>query len=721
MTPWLAGIVLLFPSQSPRDSSYQSPALRVLVSEVASTNREVPARLVGYKGRVEAEAALIRTDAAGRERVISVQQLALRVSWSRDGTYSEHAFGERSLSRSILRYDALKVPSFTVPALYGNRLDLLIGPFGADESTTGAGLPGLEALHPLASDRERIYGFSGGDVTQRWMVGGRAITVVRIRVTPARVPKARTTVFLGDLFVDVERRQLVGMRGRIQEIGGRPNVLKRTAGSMIQEVGHIEVIMAEFEGQYWLPITERLDLRLSSRLARQEAITLRISSRFFDVSPDVRSASDPVVLRASPLVAVPRKISVAPADSLQAFSQWRHPLGESTAADEFTQLAGSFAAGVTALHSRDLEFGTRTFRETFRFNRIEGLFTGTGLTVPAPFLPGGSTLYMSGGRAWSEKTYRGRVGLEIASGQWRAGVTGTRSLDGTNDFTYVPDQAAPFLAALLSIDDYDYVDRRSGIVFVERHSRSNAVRFRAEAARTSDRPVLRSIRYGIARIDSGFRFNRPVTRGSYTRGSALFELNPGILAEYLQPGVGVMVRAEVARGDLSYERIEGRVSMQRVLPGGIALAVRADGGALFSRDRVPLQQLFELGGPAQLPGFDYKTAAGDRAALAQLSATWPLASLGGTPPTSRALRAHLSATFFVGVVSSSSARVDSAVTALRMATPVCDPGMPCARAGGPHSSLQLGVRFFDGALFIGVARRISQPDRWRLAFSAGVF
>lgn len=718
---WLAGLVLLSLAQSPPDSSYQNAGLRLLVSEVAGSNREVPGRLAGYSARVEAEAALMRTDADGRERVSSLQQLALRVSWSRDGTYSEHAFGERSLHRSLLRYDALKVPSFTVPVLYGNRLDLLTGPFGADESSSGGTPSGLQALHPLADDRERIYRFTGGDVTQRWMVGGRAITVVRIRAAPARVPEARTTVFDGDLFVDVERRQLIGMRGRIQEIGGLPNFLKRAAASMLEEVGHIEVIMAEFEGQYWLPITERLDLRLSSRLGRHEAITLRISSRFFDVSPDVRTTSDPLVVRAIPLVAAPRKISVAPADSLRAFSEWRRPLGESTAADEFAQLSGSFTIDAPVTSLRDLELGTRTFRETLRFNRIEGLFTGSGLSIPLPLLRGGGSLYLSGGRAWSEKTLRGRGDLEVAFGLWRAGVGGARSLDGTNDFTYVPYQAAPFLAALLSIDDYDYVDRRSATVHAERRSRSNALRFRAELARASDRSALRAIRYGLARADSGFRPNRPVTPGSYTRASARFELNPNVLAEYLQPGLGVSARTEIGRGDLNYERIESRISMHRVLPGSIALSVRADAGALFFRDRVPLQQLFELGGPAQLPGFDYKTVGGDRAALGQLRATWPLAALGGRPPSRRALRAHLSATFFVGIASSSSPLVDSAVTALRMGAPDCEPEVPCARAGRAHSSLQVGLRLFDGALFIGMARRVSQSDRWKLAVSAGVF
>ena len=36
------------------------------------------------------------------------------------------------------------------------------------------------------------------------------------------------------------------------------------------------------------------------------------------------------------------------------------------------------------------------------------------------------------------------------------------------------------------------------------------------------------------------------------------------------------------------------------------------------------QQLFEMGGAAGLPGFDYKEFAGDRAALTRVRLTWPL-------------------------------------------------------------------------------------------------
>lgn len=718
----IATLALMMTQQGVVDPTYESPALRNLVAAVAENNRHVARTLSGYSGRVEAEAAIVRTDADGRERVSSLQQVALQVVWSRDGSYSEHAIGERALARGLLRFDVRKVPSFTVPALYGNRLDLLLGPFGAREGgDPTAGPDDPQALHPLAEGRERIYAYNGGTVVERWAVSGRAISIARIQVTTRRVPEVRTTVFTGDLFIDVERRQLVGLRGRIQEIGGRRGAIKETAATLVREIGKLEVVTAEFDGRYWLPSIERIELRLTSVLARNEAVSLRISSRFIELRPDSRLNAGVADTLASHPTAHPRRITIASADSLERYAQWRDGLGAVTAADAFDHLAGYDAADSDRSPSSNATFGTRTLREAIRYNKVEGLFTGVGGTLPLARLVRGTSIDLNGGRGWSDAAWRGSAQLRFDSGDWRLGVGGGRSLEGTNDFMYPPNHAPLLASAIFSRDDFDYVDRRSLGIFAERRPLGGKSRLRAEFGRMRDAGAEQSARAGLIRGDSGFRENRPVTFGRFTRAVLAYERNPDVLAEYLHPGIGVMVRGEIGRGDLDYNRFDARLTVQRPFGRHLTVGARVDVGALVARGAVPLQQVIELGGPEQLPGFGYKAFGGDRAALGQFSASIPLESLIGRAAQQRRLRAHLSTTIFVGVASSTGPNVASALNTLRMGAPACPVGAPCAADGVPQTSIQLGLRLLDGALFVGAKRVISQRDRWTLALSAGIF
>lgn len=715
-------LLLAIQLQSPAESSYSSERLRAVVSELAAANRDVPALLVGYSAHVQAEAALLRVDGALSERLMSVQQLALRVAWTRDGRYREHAIGIRGESRTLLAYDALALPSFTVPVLYGNRLDLLLGPYTGGESA-GDAANGKEVaeLHPLAEGRDRIYAYEGGETSERWVIGGRELSIGRIGVSVRAPPAARTTVFEGELFFDVSRRQLVALRGVIKEIGGRSGTASWVLERAVRVVGRIEIVMSERQGEYWLPFSQRIELQVKSAFAGREMIVLRISSRFSDVELAVRPARDSLLSSNDALSAFVRRISVASADSLDLFSQWRQPLGVATSSAMFEQIRPPNDPEEPLRSTTGPRFGTQRLRESIRFNRVEGIFTGAGVIVPFQSSAGHGTLAATLGRAWAERAWRGHLDLALSSAKFRVGTRVGADIESTNDFYYPADNAAILLSPLFTRDDQDYLERRAGTVYLERIGSRRVQSLRLEVARVSDRPVARTLRYGLFHGDSGFRANRPISPGDFTRASLTASVNPDVLAEYLRPGVGFWGRAETSWGDIGYGRIEARLGYRRVVLGSLAIAARVDAGMLAASRSIPLQQMFELGGPAQLPGFAYKSSAGDRAALGMLALSLPLPLPSGMRDLPRLLRPRLAAHLYFGIATASTEDVAAAVSVLEMAAPTCGATDACRPGTSRSASAQLGLRFFEGALFVGATRRTSEPDRWRFALSATVF
>lgn len=717
----IVGFLLAALPQAGKDSSYQSDAVRELVRLVAQHNRAVPAELAGYTSRVQTEVALVRVDANRDERMSRVEQIALNVSWRRDGTYLEHAVGHRAQSSGMLTYDALRLQSFTVPLLYGNRLDLLLGPFGTNESSAlGAG--GNDALHPLADGRERIYRYSRGDTGSTIMFGERKITIGRVHVAPVHVPTRKTTVFEGDLFIDLERHQLVGMRGEIAEIGGDASTLTQIGKAVVRTAGYLEVFSAEVDGRFWLPAFERIELRVGSPLAASEQIRVRFSSRFFDVVADSRSS--PVAF-GDTLVAKGRRLTTATVDSLGRFAQWRAPLGEQTAGDEFGELAGG-QGNETAPPGGParVRFGTEAWRNSVRYNRVEGLFTGTGIGIHIPTQANHAEVTISGGRAWAEHTWRGEARVEQRGVRRRLGIRAGRYLESTNDFAYPTGQGSLFASLVLSRDDQDYVDRRAASLFAE-HAWSGAdARVQLELARVRDEQASRNVRFGLFRADSAFRENRPVSAWIGTTATVALAYRPGVLAEGVASGLGAGLRVLHGTGTVAFTRVDVRATARRAIGATLVVGARVDAGMVASPSVPPLQRLFELGGPVLVPDHDYKTIGGDRAVLGRLEGTYLLRSLIANRSSAAIWRRlgypQMSAALFAGAARSTTPAIGTAARTLQSAGGDCTADGACDRGWQVRASTQIGVRLLDGGVFVGARRRVEAGGKWRTVV-AGTF
>jgi hypothetical protein len=359
-----------------------------------------------------------------------------------------------------------------------------------------------------------------------------------------------------------------------------------------------------------------------------------------------------------------------------------------------------------------------------RFNRIEGLFTGLAAEHDFRDAAPGFSIRGSLGWAWSEKTARGAIALQRGTLRTTTGLRVEKSLVSTNDFQLPLSGGATTPALLGSIDDFDYLDRRSATLFVSRKlgvQRRSLLRF--ELGPASDRAVDQHASRGLYVQGEGFIPNRGIRPGNYFRSVAALEINPQVTGLFVDRGVGASFHYERADGTLRWQRLELHTAARREL-GPFQLYARGNGGMLVGTPAP--QVMFEIGRSEGLSAYGYKEFAGDRAAIAD-------AVIGYTFPFLRApirlpeqlIAPGLAPGFAVGIhgawteVSSPAAqralldlgtRTDSNTGAV----------IPLSRpTDGIRASAELLVTFFSGALAIGVARPIDRPGAWKLTGRIG--
>jgi hypothetical protein len=393
----------------------------------------------------------------------------------------------------------------------------------------------------------------------------------------------------------------------------------------------------------------------------------------------------------------------------------------SARADDFTDLAPDSwrATGAPLVRLRFQDPA-----DLFHYNRVEGAYTGIAVEAKLRDAVPGLIVRGTIGRAWAERTVRGRASIERQVGQWWPSARVGRSLDITNDFRE-PFDSGSTLGALFSVDDYDYVDRHVALAGLTRFlTRGRDVRLRVEGGLGSDRyAVARRDRGPLARGDSGFRFNRGVDAGRYRVATLKLDVHPDVNAAFVRPGVGALLQAEVASGDIAWRRAELRLVARRAF-GPVIYAARADAGVVVG-DSVPPQQLFELGENQNLPGYGYKEFAGNEAVVIRGLAMYPLGLWRAPLRLGRlvlpAVAPALSFGAQAGWTSATNASARSSVqrlgtsgdSALGRRGSVA--GTPVSRVtDGFKSSIDFRLRFFGGAASVGVARATDHHQSWRL-------
>jgi hypothetical protein len=726
--------VMQIATQTSTDSTYSSPAVRALVERASVANRNVPDSLRAYDARVSSEMAFVARQPDGTEQTFTVEQTESVVRWQRPGQFEQRIVGYRSQSVGLtVSAVGMFRQAWAVPILYGNRIALL---FGQPDSTARRrpqrrrASDTTFAIHPFATDRERMYRFSGGDTVVTINPGGRDIPVIRLHVEPNDAAVARRTVlFRGDIEVDGQRAQIVRMRGSFVTVGPRRSRAARLLNSQLEAIAYVELENGEFEQQYWLPTYQRVEAQAAVALLGDQRAIFRVISRFRQVSinssPATTLATD--TSRSDSLAPTRHRLTFASRDSLESFRDWPRDIGVLTAsvqADDILDVApdnwrtsGRPLVRVRFEQPSDLA----------HYNRVEGAYTGAAVEAKLRDVAPGVIARGAIGWAWAEQTVRGRVSVERQAGLFWPSVRYGRSLDLTNDFRE-PFDSGSTLGALFSIDDYDYVDRHYGLIGLTAvPSRRRDVRVRVEVGVGSDRyAVPRRARGPLARGDSGFRFNRGVDAGRYRTAIVKLELNPGVNAAFVRPGVGVVLSGQAAAGDLAWRRAELRLVGRRMI-GPLIFAAQLDAGVVDG-DSIPPQQLFELGENQNLPGYGYKEFAGDQAAVLRGLVMYPLPLWRAPLRLGRWVLPAVAPALSFGAQSgwadatdqaaaSSIARLGSVADSV-LTQPGSEPGDPVSRpTNGVRSTIDFRLRFFGGAISLGVARATDHRQAWR--FVAG--
>lgn len=703
-------------------ATYSSPTLRRIVASAAELNRRVPPRLGGYKADLESEIQFTYERGDRAEAVVSIEQVASTLTWTRSGATEQNVIGYRSqaLGTQLPTIGFLQ-NAWAVPSLYGNRLSLM---FGVDTSTRRLGRrrgnPVLVAVHPLADDRERFYRFSGGDTIQTLRVGGRELSIVRVQVAPRGSPDGKSVLFTGELDLDASRSHVVRMRGHFDVVGDKPSIFARALRATVAGLIYVELENSERDGAYWLPSYQRFEAQVMVPAAGEGRTNFRILTRFHDLAPSTSTpTSTPTIADAGAdsMKATAHTLHIAPRDSLAAYRTWLRDLGALSAdarSGDFEDVTPEKFRGdgapVVTLQAERLS-------DLLHFNRVEGLFTGGGVSAKLRDRAPGVTLRAIAGYAWSERTARGRIVAELHRAKTTWALRAGRSLDITNDFRSPFDSGQTF-AAVFGRDEYDYVDRRFALASVTHlFGAERNLSIYAEVGAAQDKYAPAVLKYGVFRSGDPFRENRGVVRGDYAKTVIAIRQNPDVDATMLRPGTSAVLRYERGDGQINYQRVELRL-MSRANRGPWTIAGRFDAGALLGSSPPP-QQLFEIGQNEGLAAYEYKEFAGDHAAGLRGLVSYRLPLLRSPihifrqfwlPEPGPSLALILQS----GWTEASTPGARTAVAALGSLN-----GNALSRpTGDVRSAVSAGLRFFGGSVGVMVTRPLDHADQWRLKFDA---
>lgn len=703
------------------DSLDRTNALRMLLADAAMVNAQIPERLRAYRGRVETEMSLALLDSGARERTVQLEQIESDVRFRTPDRYDQRVIGYRNQSVGPTFSLMSIFGGWTTPTLYGNRLQLGVTSATSSNRTisqTGASF----AIHPLAANRDAYYMYEGGDTAVTiFSTSGRKIPLSRVRVSPRTDARGDAILFYGDMYLDADRKQIVRMRGRMVELKDGKFTIK--SGSRIPGVSgasFVELVNVEVNGEYWLPAYQRTEIQARIALFGDFRSIVRVVSRFYDIRANDSSWSGP---EAPP--GVRHNLTFASAASQQRFNGWQRPIGAASTDAYYAEFDDLAPEAWRTVGNATVRFRPRSLGEVFRFNRVEGAFTGIAAEHDFRDAAPGLSVRGSVGYAWAEGVARGKLGLERTLGRTTTGLRVERALANTNDFQLPLSSAATISALLGSTDDFDYLDRQSVTASVSRTlgaQRRSSLRLEAGPAR--DRSVERNISRGIyVAKGEGFRPNRGIREGNYFRSAADLEVNPQVSGMFVDRGVGLRLRYERADGDLRWQRLELRTAARREV-GPLQLYARGDVGTLIGNSAP--QALFEIGREQGLSSYGYKEFAGDRAALLRtvLGYTLPILRAPIRLP-SRLTLPGLAPGFAAGVhggwteISSAAARR----AVLELGTVVDEETglqVPLSRStDGVRASAEFLVTFFSGALGFGVTRPIDRPGVWKFTGRIG--
>lgn len=605
ITVVVSGSVPVTPLIAQESASWDAPRVLDLV-ERAGERREQPRADTALRNYHSTASGWIYFYLDRRETeertLVRVDQVALDVYWAQPDRTKQRIVGLRNESqlpnRMHYHLDHLTV----VQNEFGNTIRL------------GDGDEVRDVPHPAAPGADSIYQFRVADsLTIRLPGAPDPVKVYEIQVRPRDTSRP---AYVGSLFIDRSTADIVRMTFTFTPVSYVDRRL---------DYIHISLDNGLWEGRYWLPYEQRVEIR--RQLPELDFVAGAVIKGVLKVSQYAFNEPLPDGLFLGPAVtALPQSLREAHEfeagllEGLESEGLAPAPHMEDLRRQAAELLGEQYLSGLprVRLHIPDAS-------SVLRYNRAEGLFLGGGLS----YAPGTSTrVELSGGYAFAAE--HGSL-LASLSSQPTA-TTGFRldgHVDDLRDVGVRPGAAGvwnTFAAAFFGEDYLDPYFASGGAAALTRRvspTWDSELRLAVEQHESAELAEVDALFDG----DADFRAVRPIDDGRLASATATLRRTgrtdaPRSWTAMLSLEAGSLERDVDASADqeMRYTRpaleLTGRA---RSADGGMTLMGSAYAGAALGE--VPAQSLWLYGGRGTLPGFPYRGFAADRLLLLDAEAS----------------------------------------------------------------------------------------------------
>ena len=639
-------------------SAFRDPASQELLNRARAARLTQDSALKAYDATTYERISVgTKLGSFGRDRLLFRTERATRVRWERGNGALVDITGSRSALPMFKGWGdadaSLGAGSVPIP-YYPGRETLWMGSGLARADADASAL-----IHPLGNGAEAYYTYASGDSVSFQLPGGKSIKVRELRVQP-REPAWNLVV--GSLWFDVTTGQLVRGVFRMSEPLDVITVSKNDDGEdpekdmpfwmrpmILPMTGAVDVMTVDYglyEGRFWLPRTRTVEGKGRAGVMR---FPFELRQRFDYESVNADVAVPPIQVAVADTAhgvsarQLRRSERESACSSGAAFRETRRVAHDDALVlavrvpCDSTVLARSPTLPASIYDRPDSLFGDREVDDLIstalslqrqasgssstppvlsnglpltRYNRIEGLSTGIGLTQQR----GGGYSIHALARIGTDLSPETEVGVSRSNGRETYSANVYRRLNSANDWARDPFSLSSSLSTLLFGHDDGVYYRSWGAELVHEEAGGLLDNWRLFGEQEFNARV--SSRYSLAGKLSGSYFpdNIAVTRGNVVglalrkRGS--YGEDPDGFRAFSD------VRLEGAAGTFDYTRAMADVTLMRPIAGALDAALTLSGGT--SGGSVPTQRLWYLGGTSTVRGQDVGVSVGDAYWLTRL-------------------------------------------------------------------------------------------------------
>lgn len=544
-------------------------------------------------------------DRPGQEETtpVKVDQIALELYWAAPNLTKQKIVGLRDAdllpNRMYYHLDHLTV----VQNGFGNVIRV------------GDGDEVRDVPHPAAPHSDTVYDFRIADSLTINFPGQPAVRVYEVNVRPKH-PKR--SAMIGSIFIDRESADIVRM-----------NFTFTPASYVDRRLDYINISLDNglWSGRYWLPNEQYVEIR--RQIPELDFVAGAVIKGRMQVSGYEFNKELPYDLFFG------RTVEALPEEERRAYpfeediftGLTREGLGTPPRIADLRAEALKLIRQQRLSGLPPLRLDIPNASSVFRYNRNEGLATGLG----GAYVPGNSLrIEAFGGYAWGPDRPQGELGLEHSAGDigLRLGGFYNRPIEiGWRD---VVPRALNTITATFAGDDYTDVYRASGVELTAMKP-LGSWKLELRGAVQKDR----SFGFTAAEAPIGgdrFRRSLPVTPGTLVSGQALLggplasNETSKLRAELNIEAGSLRLDNALATADrANYVRPIAIISLNYVAPGmGTDFRAALSGGALLGDD--VSQKRFYLGGRGTLPGYGFRSRAGDAFWLVEAEAARDIAA-----------------------------------------------------------------------------------------------